>query len=109
MAGVASTANSVNSKVAGLVLSLWDTLDQLNRQYKWFIDATHDDTFLNNIGIPGSSSVAGSDVKLLRDSVSDLGNTTNGLWAVSHGLFIPGGPNNFFANAKKLTGDNYTG
>jgi hypothetical protein len=45
----------------------------------------------------------------LRNSISDLGSTANGLWAVSHGLFIPGGVNNFFFNAKALTGTNFAG
>jgi hypothetical protein len=109
MAGRALTATDVNNRAAGLVEQTWAALDQCNQLYKWLTDAAHTDAFLNGIGITGNVSTAGSDVKLLRDGISDLGNTTNGLWAVAHGLFVPGGTNNFFANAKNLTGANYTG
>lgn len=103
--GYPSTAADINSKAGQLVTSLWDNLNDVNRFYKWLLD--HNDAFLNAAGITGTA--ASGDVKTLRDGISDLGNTTNGLWAVSHGLFIPGGVNNFFANAKGLTGTNYTG
>lgn len=109
MPGRTLTANDVNNRAAGCVEQLWASLDQCNQMYKWLIDAPHTDTFLNNIGISGTAAGAGTDVKVLRDSMSDLGNTTNGLWAVAHGLFVPGGTNNFFTNAKLLTGANYTG
>lgn len=105
--GYPITANDINGKAGQLVTSLWDNLADINRFYKWLTDASHNDAFLNAAGITGSSS--SGDVKTLRDSISDLGNTTNGLWAVSHGLFVPGGVNNFFFNAKLLTGTNYTG
>lgn len=105
--GYPISAADVNNKAGALVTSLWDNLDQMNRFYKWLTDSAHTDTFLNNIGITGTA--ASGDVKTLRDSISDLGSTTNGLWAVSHGLFVPGGVNNFFANAKNLTSTNYTG
>lgn len=106
-AGYSVTAGDVNTKAGSLVTSLWDNLDQINRFYKWLTDSAHNDAFLNGIGVTGSSS--SGDVKALRDSISDLGNTTNGLWAVSHGLFVPGGVNNYFFNAKNLTGTNFTG
>lgn len=106
-AGYPITASDVNTKAGSLVTSLWDNLNDLNKLYRWMTDAAHTDAFLNGIGITGSASTG--DVKALRDSVADLGSTTNGLYAVSHGLFVPGGVNNFFANAKLLTGVNYTG
>lgn len=105
--GYPVSTGDINTKAGQLVTSLWDTLNDVNRFYKWLTDATHDDAFLNAAGITGTAS--SGDVKTLRDSFSDLGNTTNGLWAVSHGLFVPGGVNNFFATAKKLTGTNFTG
>lgn len=109
MAGRALTGTMVNDRAASYVELTWSALDQCNQMYRWLTDAAHTDTFLNNIGISGTAAGAGTDVKLLRDSISDLGNTTNGLWAVAHGLFVPGGTNNFFANAKNLTGATYTG
>jgi len=105
--GYPITATDVNTKAGALVTSLWDNLDEINRFYKWLTDSAHNDAFLTGIGMSGNSS--SGDVKTLRDAVSDLGNTTNGLWAVSHGAFLPAGLNNFFANAKLLTGVNYTG
>lgn len=109
MAGRALTGSNVNDKGAACVEQVWIALDQCNQMYKWLTDAAHTDAFLNNLGITGSASTAGSDVKLLRDGISDLGNTTNGLWAVAHGLFTPTGANNYFFNAKNLTGVTYTG
>jgi len=109
MAGRALTGQNVQDKAATCVEQVWFALDACNQMYRWFTDATHTDTYLNNLGISGTAAGAGTDVKLLRDSISDLGSTTNGLWAVAHGLFVPGGTNNFFFNAKALTGVTYTG
>jgi hypothetical protein len=109
MAGRSLTALDVNNRAAACVEQVWGALDQCNQMYRWLTDSAHTDAFLNNIGITGSASTSGSDVKLLRDGISDLGNTTNGLWAVAHGIFVPTGTNNFFANAKSLTGVTYTG
>ncbi|NUS53828.1 MAG: hypothetical protein HOV66_03045 [Streptomycetaceae bacterium] len=109
MAGRTLAATDVNNKAAACVEQVWIALDQCNQLYKWLTDSAHTDTFLNNLGISGATATAGSDVKLLRDGISDLGSTTNGLWAVAHGLFVPGGTNNFFFNAKNLTGVTYTG
>jgi len=107
--GYPVAAADVNTKAAALTQSVWDSLNDVNRFYKWLTDATHTDSYLNGIGITGATATNGSDVQVLRAAISDLGNTTNGLWAVAHGLFVPGGVNNFFANAKNLTGTNYTG
>jgi hypothetical protein len=99
-------AADVNAKAGALVTSLWDNLDQLNRFYRWLTDATHTDAYLNNLGITGSS--AAGDVATLRNGIADLGGPS-GLWAVAHNAFTPAGGNNYFFNAKALTGTNYTG
>jgi hypothetical protein len=109
MAGRTLVAKDINDKAAACVEQLWSALDQCNQMYKWFTDAAHTDTFLNNVGITGSTGNTSTDVGLLRASISDLGSSTNGLWAVSHGIFVPAGVNNFFANAKNLSGVNFTG
>ena len=105
--GYSVAAADVNNKAAALAQAVWDSLDQVNRYYKWLTDAAHTDGYFNGIGITGTSS--SGDVQSLKNGISDLGNTTNGLWAVAHGLFVPAGLNNFFANSKVLTGTNYTG
>jgi hypothetical protein len=102
-AGYPITAAEVNAKTGALVTSLWDDLEALNRWYRWLTDASHNDAFLNGIGI----TVAG-DITALRAGVSDLGSHTNGLHAVAHGV-IGTAQNNFFFNARALTGTNYTG
>jgi len=109
MPGRALTGTNVNDKAGACVEQVWIALEQCNQLYRWLTDSTHNDSFLNNLGIAGTSAGAGTDVKLLRDGIADLGSTTNGLWAVAHGLFVPGGTNNFFFNAKQLTGVTYTG
>lgn len=102
-AGFSVIDKDINNKAGQLVTSLWDTLDTIHRFKLWFDD--HNDTFLNGLGITGAGA---GDTKLLRDSFADLGGST-GLWAVSHGLYIPPGVNNFFSNAKSLSGTNFTG
>ena len=104
--GYTVSAGDVNNKAGALVTNLWDALDQVRRFKLWLDDATHGDAYLNGIGITGSASTG--DVKLLRDSFADLGGAA-GLYVVSHGSFAPGGASNYFANAKQLTGTNYTG
>lgn len=108
--GYSVTAADVNNKAASIAQACWDSLNDANRFYKWLTDAAHTDTYLNNLGGGGiTGSASAGDVQMLRNGISDLGNTTNGLWAVAHGLYVPPGANNFFFNAKALTGTNYTG
>lgn len=102
MAGYSVAAADVNNKAGQLVTSLWDDLDAIRRFALWLNDATHNDTFLTNLGL------AAGDITTLRSSFADLGGPS-GLWAVAHGNFAPTGASNYFFNAKALTGTNYTG
>lgn len=104
--GYTVSAGDVNNKAGALVTNLWDALDQVRRFKQWLDDATHNDAYLNGIGITGSASTG--DVKLLRDSFADLAGSA-GLYVVAHGTFGPSGASNYFATAKQLTGTNYTG
>lgn len=99
-------ATDINNRAGGLVVALWNSLADVRAFKQWLDDAVHTDAFLNSAGITGSVSTG--DVKTLRDSFADLGGST-GLYAVAHGTFTPGGNNNFFANAKNLSGITYTG
>lgn len=103
-AGYPIAASDVNTKAGGLVVAAWKSLDDIRAFKLWLDDAIHNDAFLNNIGITGSATAG--DVKVLRDSMADLGGAS-GLWAVAHGTFTPTGASNYFSNAKALTGVNY--
>jgi hypothetical protein len=105
MAGRTLTALDVNNRAAACVEQAWSALDQCNQMYRWLIDSNNTTAILTASPI----NLPSADDTLIRSGISDLGNTTNGLWAVAHGLFVPGGTNNFFTNAKKLSGVNYTG
>jgi hypothetical protein len=103
MAGYAVTAADVNSRAGALVVALWQDLENLRQFKAWLDDSSHNDTFLTGLGI------SAGDITTLRAGVSDLGSPTNGLYAVAHSIYVPGGVNNFFANAKALSGVTYAG
>lgn len=102
MAGYSATATDVNMKAGSLVTSLWDDLDAIRRFKLWLDD--HADAVLQ----AAPYSMVSGDITVIKNSFADLGGTS-GLWAVSHGSFTPTGANNYFFNAKGLTGVNYTG
>jgi hypothetical protein len=107
--GYPVSAADVNNKAGQLVTSVWDNLNDLHRFYLWLTDSAHTDTYLNNLAGGGITGTATSgDVQTLRNSIADLGGSS-GLWAVAHGTFTPSGSNNYFFNAKLLTGTNFTG
>jgi hypothetical protein len=105
-AGYAVTAADVNNRAGSLVVALWTQLDAVHQFKLWLDDSAHNDTYLNGLGITGSS--ASGDVATLRNGIADLGGST-GLWAVAHGTYDPPAVNNFFFNAKLLAGINYAG
>jgi hypothetical protein len=105
VAGRTLTALDINNRAAAVVEQLWTALDQANQLYKWLADSN------NATGVLTASPInlPSADDTTIRAAISDLGSSTNGLWAVSHGIYVPGGTNNFFFNARKLSGVNYTG
>lgn len=105
MAGYNVTAADLNTKAGSLVTSLWDTLDQVHRFKLWLDDASNTDLILT----AAPYLIPQADLNVIRPALSDLGSGANGLWAVAHGIFRPAAVNDFFFNAKKLTGTNYTG
>jgi hypothetical protein len=105
MAGRALAALDVNNRAASVVEQLWSSLDQANQLYKWLADSNNTTAILTASPV----NLPSADDTVIRAAISDLGSSTNGLWAVAHGIFVPAGTNNFFANAKKLSGVNYTG
>ncbi|HEX2551641.1 MAG TPA: hypothetical protein VHK64_08610 [Nocardioidaceae bacterium] len=105
MAGRSLAALDVNNRAAACVEQVWGALDQCNQFYKWLTDSNNTTAILTASPV----NLPSADDTVIRSAISDLGSTTNGLWAVAHGIFVPAGTNNFFANAKKLSGVNYTG
>lgn len=102
MAGNPFTAADVNNRAGALVTGLWTSLEEVRRFKLWLDDATHNDTALGPSGV----GVTVPDLAVIRTSFADLGGAS-GLWAVAHGSFDPSGVNNYFFNAKNLTGLNY--
>lgn len=104
MAGYPISATDINNRAGGLVLGVWQALEDVHRFKLWLDDSAHTDAVLGPTGV----GVASADLTLIRSSIADLGGAS-GLWAVAHGAFTPSGANNFFFNAKQLTGISYAG
>lgn len=96
--GYSITAADVNNMAGRLVVALWTALDDVTTFKAWLDDATHDDAFLNGLGITGSASTG--DVKTLRDSFADL----KKLRDIAHAAATQSLANDFFFSAKKLSG-----
>ncbi len=104
MAGIDFTAAALNNQAGLLVQSAWTSLEECRRFKLWLDDAIHSDAVLT----AAPYNVQPADLTVIRASFNDLGGT-NGLWAVARGTHDPTGSNNYFFNAKKLTGLNYSG
>lgn len=104
MAGNPYTALDINNRAGVLVTGLWTALEDVRRFKQWLDDSTHNDTAIGPSGV----GVTTADLLVIRNSFADLGGAS-GLYAVAHGTFDPSGVNNYFFNAKQLTGLNYTG
>lgn len=93
---------SVNNRAGLLVAQLWSTLRDLNELNSWLNDSTHDTAFLTGLGFTSA------EVTALKAAVADLG-SANGLWGVAHNQKTVTSTNDFFFNAKKLTGTTWAG
>lgn len=102
MAGNPYTALDLNNRAGALVSGLWTSLEEVRKFKLWLDDAAHDNTALVAVGMTTP------DLTVIRNSFADLGGAS-GLYAVAHGTFDPSGVNNYFFNAKQLTGLNYAG
>jgi hypothetical protein len=102
VAGYTLAASDVNNRAGGLVVGLWQALEDVRKFKLWLDDATHSDTALGPTGI----GVTSADLTLIRNSFADLGGAS-GLYAVAHGTFAPSGASNYFSNAKSLSGISY--
>lgn len=104
MAGYTIDSTGINNKAAQLTSQLWTTLRDLNELNAWLNDATHTDAILT----ASPYNIAQADLNVIRAAVADLGSTT-GLWGVAHAKQTVSANNDFFFNAKKLTGTTWAG
>lgn len=104
MAGYTIDSTGVNNKAAQLCASLWQTLRDLNEFNAWLNDANHTDAILT----AAPYNIAQADLTAIRAAVADLG-SANGLYGVAHGTKTQASVNDFFFNAKKLTGTTWAG
>lgn len=103
MAGQPFTAADIQARAGLLVTALSTSLNEVRAFKLWLDDATHNDTALG----PGGVGVPTGDLTVIRASFADLGGST-GLYAVARGTHAPSGANNYFFNAKNLSGLTYT-
>lgn len=104
MAGYPIDSSGINNKAALLVASLWQNFRDLNEFNAWLNDATHTDAIL----IAAPYNIAQADLTAIRAAIGDLGAAT-GLYGVAHGTKTQPAVNDFFFNAKKLTGLTWAG
>lgn len=104
MAGNPYNAADLNNRAGSLAYGVWRALQDARDFKLWLDDAIHTDQILT----APPYSVPVEDLTVIRSSFGDLGGAS-GLWAVAHGSFTPGGANNYFFNAKNLSGLNYAG
>lgn len=109
--GISVQKVDVDGRAGGLVLQFWKNLDELKRFKAWLDDSDHNDAFLTGLGYTAG------EISTLRAAIADLGDPTIGLYAIAHGIGSKGiatigqsaAANNFFFNARKLSGADYSG
>lgn len=104
MAGRTLAAKDINDRAASVVEQLWSALDQCHQLSLWLADTNNATAVLTASPILLSSG----DDTTIRAALGDLGSAT-GLWGVAHNLKTVTSTNDFFFNAKKLSGINFTG
>lgn len=104
MAGRQLTALDINNRAAAVVEQLWSALDQAHVLALWLADSNNATAVLTASPI----LLPSADDTVIRAAIADLGSST-GLWAVAHNAKTVTSTNDFFFNAKKLSGVNYTG
>lgn len=104
MTGRQLTALDINNRAAAVVEQLWSALDQAHQLALWLSDSNNATAALTAAPI----SLSSADDTAIRAAILDLG-SVNGLWGVAHAQKTVTAVNDFFFNAKKLSGVNYTG
>jgi hypothetical protein len=104
MAGRSLAAKDINDRAASVVEQLWSALDQCHQLALWLADTNNATAVLTASPI----LLPSGDDTVIRAALADLG-SANGLWGVAHAQKTVASVNDFFFNAKKLTGINFTG
>lgn len=98
--GYAITKLDLDNTAAREVAAVWLALDAANKRNTWLNDAQNTDAnMLTPLGY------SGSEITLLRATFTDL----NKLWGIAHATQTQASTNDFFFNAKKLSGVNWYG
>jgi hypothetical protein len=103
--GLTLTKADIDQRAAGIVIALRDSLRRASEFCALLNDTSiiANDAALTTIGYSGPG--AGTDITYLRNAFTDLGGTGVSLYRVATGAVAgPGSPNDFFFNAKHLTG-----
>lgn len=104
MAGYVPTALGINNQAGDIARAVWVALDNAHAFSLWLADSTHTDGILT----AAPFSMVQGDLDVIRPAIVDLG-SANGLWGVAHSQKTVLANNDFFFNAKKLTGGYFSG
>lgn len=99
--GLTLTKADMDQRVAGVVLSLRDALRRCSEMNALL----NDTTIIANDAALTTMGYSSQEITWLRGSFTDLGGTGVSLYRIAIGAVAgPGSPNDFFFNAKHLTG-----
>lgn len=96
--GFLANKTAIDSQAGSLVVAVRDSLYRASQFCAWLQSSQQADANLIALGY------VQAEVTTLKAAFTDLGGTGISLYNISHGGTLPGGPNDFFFNAKLLTG-----
>ena len=96
--GFLANKTAIDSQAGNLVVTVRDGLYRCSQFSAWLQSSQQSDANLIALGY------IQAEVTTLKNAFTDLGGTGVSLFNIAHGGTLPGGPNDFFFNAKLLTG-----
>jgi hypothetical protein len=99
MAGFTVAGVDVQNKAGNLTRNLWDALEEVRLFKAWLDDSAHNAAYTATLGI------SGADDAVIRAAFTDM----DKLRQIAHALATQGAANDFFFNAKALTGTGWSG
>lgn len=96
--GFLANKTAIDSQAGSLVVAVRDSLYRANQFCAWLQSSQQADANLVALGY------VQAEVTTLKAAFTDLGGAGVSLFNIAHGGTLPGGPNDFFFNAKLLTG-----
>jgi hypothetical protein len=96
--GFLANKAAIDSRAGSLVVAVRDNLLACSQFCAWLQSAQQSDANLITLGY------VQAEVTTLKAAFTDLGGAGISLYNIAHGGTLPGGPNDFFFNAKLLTG-----